>query len=379
MTDRERLLAIMAGKSPDRVPWIPRLSIWYTARRRAGTLPGPYRDMSLTEVEQDLRLGTPARDGVIFRTQMKNVEIDKRRLNDLEERTEYRTPVGTVSTLFRGSDSLRQKGIQDLEVEFMLKRREDYTVVQYILENTEVLPAYEDYAQYEDEIGERGYPMVHCGDCPFHHWMRALAGYENAYFHLHDFPAEVEQLLTVMTQRDREIVWKTITESPAKLILHGVHYSSQMTPPSLFTEYITPYYQELSALLRAHGQTLTLHGDNDTRHILTHIEQAGFGMVECFATHPLVETTLGEARRAWGNRVIIWGGVPSVILEDPYSDEQFEAYMQEVFQTIAPGDAFILGVADNVMPEAKIDRIRRITEMVEQHGAYPIKADATLA
>ncbi|MFV1965685.1 MAG: uroporphyrinogen decarboxylase family protein [Pirellulaceae bacterium] len=372
MTNRERLLAIMAGQTPDRIPWIPRLSIWYTARQRAGTLPTPYRDMSLAEIERDLRVGTPARDGFVYRTEMKNVEVQQHWLNDLEQRTEYRTPVGTVTTLFRGSETLRQKGIQDLEVEFMLKRREDYATVQYILEQTDVIPTYGEYERYETEVGDDGYPMVHCGDCPFHHWMRAWVGYENAYFHLQDFPNEVEQLLAVMTQRDKEIVWKTIADSPAKLILHGVHYSSQMTPPDLFQRYITPYYQEMSALLRSRSQTLTLHGDNDTRHILQHIEQAGFGMVECFATDPLVETTLAEARQAWGDRVIIWGGVPSVILEDPYTDEQFEAYMQDLFRTIAPGNAFILGVADNVMPEAKIERIRRITEMVERHGTYPV-------
>jgi hypothetical protein len=215
--------------------------------------------------------------------------------------------------------------------------------------------------------------MVHCGDCPFHHWMRALVGYEHAYYHLLDYPQEVERLLVVMRQWDEDRAWRVIVESPARLILHGVHFSSQMTPPSVFEQHITPYYQEFSQRLRPHGKTLALHADNDTRHILRHIERAGFGMAECFATWPLVETTLAEARRAWGDRLIIWGGVPSVILEEHYSDEQFEAYLQELFATIAPGNAFILGVADNVMPEANIERIRRITELVNERGTYPIR------
>ena len=77
-----------------------------------------------------------------------------------------------------------------------------------------------------------------------------------------------------------------------------------------------------------------------------------------------------------GNHVIIWGGIPSVILEDPYTDEQFETALEDLFRTIAPGDAFILGVADNVMPGARLDRIRRITQMVEQHGRYPVTPPA---
>ena len=81
---------------------------------------------------------------------------------------------------------------------------------------------------------------------------------------------------------------------------------------------------------------------------------------------------LAEARAAWGDRVIIWGGVPSVILEEPFTEDQFEAYMDDLFRTIAPGSAFILGIADNAMPGTKIERVKRITAMVQQRGAIPI-------
>ena len=37
MTNRQRLLAILDGRPPDRIPWIPRLLIWHTAHRRQGT------------------------------------------------------------------------------------------------------------------------------------------------------------------------------------------------------------------------------------------------------------------------------------------------------------------------------------------------------
>lgn len=372
MTNRERLLAIMSGKPPDRIPWIPRLLLWYNAHKKAGTLPNQYRNWSLRHVEADLRLGTPARDGRIFATQLCNVKMRSHQLDDMRQLYEYITPIGTVTTTFRGSEFLREKQIQDLQIEFMLKRREDYSTVEYILENTQYFPTYDQYEKYEQEVGEDGYPLVSCGDCPFHHWMRALVGYESAYYHLNDYQNEVERLLKLMEQRDRERVWKLIAESPAKLILHGVHFSSQMTPPSIFEQFILPYYRDLSSLLRKHGKTLVLHADNDTSQILHHIEAAGYQMAECFVTYPMVSTTLAEAKEAWGNRVIIWGGVPSVILEDVYSESEFESYMKNLFKDIAPGDAFILGVADNVMPGAKLERLRRITEMVETWGRYPI-------
>jgi len=372
MTNRERILTILDGGMPDRIPWIPRLQIWYDAHRRAGTLPAKYQGLRLREVERRVFGGTAARDGIIYRSQLEGVEVRSHQVDALETVTEYVTSVGTVTTRQRGSAQLRAEGIQDAQTEFMLKERKDYAVVEYLVQHTRYAPAYEEYADYEREIGDDGYPMVNCGDCPFHYWMRALTGYNDAYYHLHDFPHEVERLVATLTDVYRDTIWRYLVESPARLLMHGHHLSSQMTPPTLFARYIEPYYRELTALTRPAGKVIALHGDNDTRQILPHIERAGFGMVECFVTSPMVNTTLAEARKCWGDRVIVWGGVPSVILEEPYTQEQFEQHMDEVFQTVAPGHAFILGIADNAMPGSKIERIEQITQMVAKRGQLPM-------
>jgi uroporphyrinogen-III decarboxylase len=372
MTDRERLLAIMAGQPPDRLPWIPRLLVWHTAHTRLGTLPAEFEDLPLREVERRLGMGAPARDGRIFVAEQ---------TGDVEVRTEsegnsvttyYRTPAGTVSFRHQHSAELERLGLPSLEVEHMAKGPADYAVIEYLAEHTRYQPVYHEYLAYEARIGEDGYPLVGAGDCPFHHFLQRLAGYQNGYYQLHDYPSEVEHLLRTMEEIERERLWPVVANSPARLFVHGVHFDSEMTPPHLFSRYITPYYRDFSELLHRRGKTLAMHADNDSRLILGHLAQAGYDMVETFTTWPQVSCTLEEARQAWGHRMIIWGAVPSVILEDAYSDAQFEAYMRQVFRTMAPGDAFILGVADNIMPGARLERLRRIAEMVEAWGTYPI-------
>jgi hypothetical protein len=80
-------------------------------------------------------------------------------------------------------------------------------------------------------------------------------------------------------------------------------------------------------------------------------------------------------RRAFGGKITIFGGVPSVaLLEESMIEEEFEAHMRGLFAEIAPGDRFILGVSDMVPPDAKWERLVRIAEMVEQWGALPLKA-----
>ena len=92
MTNRERLLAILDGKSPDRIPWIPRMEIWYLAQRLAGTLPAEYQDMRLGEIRRDLGIGNPARTGRVYSTRIRGVDTIVRR-DGLRTTTESSTTI----------------------------------------------------------------------------------------------------------------------------------------------------------------------------------------------------------------------------------------------------------------------------------------------
>ena len=373
MTNRERLLAIMAGQSPDTIPWIPRMEIWYAAQKRRGTLPLKYEGWSLRQIERDLGMGTPARDGRVFRSELRDVETQTRSEGN-DTVTEYHTPLGTVSTRQRRSQVLEQGGISHrLEIEHLIKGPADYAAVEYLVQHTELVPTYDEYLAYEQQIGEDGVPMVSIGVDPMYQILQEYIGYGKAFFHLYDYPDLVAHLLGVINEH-AQVMQRIVLDSPAKLFLCGQHFESMMTPPPLFKKYMLPYYRPLAERLNERGQVLACHADADTSLLLGLIKEAGFDMAECFVTAPMVSVTLSQAREAFGKDVIIWGGIPSVMLCDPIGDQEFETYMVDLFRTIAPGDAFILGVADNVMAEAKLERIERIGEMVGQYGRYPVRA-----
>ena len=49
-THKERILAAARGESVDRIPFVPRLDIWYNANKYAGTLPEAYEDSSMDDI-----------------------------------------------------------------------------------------------------------------------------------------------------------------------------------------------------------------------------------------------------------------------------------------------------------------------------------------
>jgi hypothetical protein len=253
----------------------------------------------------------------------------------------------------------------------MIRGPADYAVVEYMIEHTEIVPTYEEYLVYEAEIGEDGVPLVSIGADPMYRVMREFIGYNGVFFHLQDYPEQFRHLLGVLKEQ-AEVIQQVTLASPAKLILHGEHFDSQMTPPYLFREYMLPHFRSFATRLHERGKVLACHADADTSLLLGLIVEAGFDMAECFVTAPMVPLTLARARAVLGTEVIIWGGIPSVMLCDPVTDAVFERYMRELFRTIAPGDAFILGVADNVMAEAKVERVERVSEMVQTLGRYSL-------
>lgn len=366
MTNRERILSIIAGKRPDKIPWIPRLEIWYKFHKNSGTLPDKYRDWELCDIERDLGMGTPARNASAFSVYMEGVET-KSHSKGNETLIEYITPVGTVSTRHVVVEKLHKAGMSSYETEHLIKRPEDYGVVEYIIEHTGYKSTYDEYISYDEEVGDDGLPMVNMGACPIHKLMREYLGYEKAIFEMIDHPNRFERLLKVLTDHMKEM-HKIVADSPAKMIMHGEHFDSMITPPPLFEEYFKPYFQEFSELLHSKGKILVCHADADSSMLLDLIRDSGFDMAEVFTTAPMVPCTMSQAKEAWGSDVIIWGGIPSVILCEPVSDDYFENFMLDLFRTVSPGDSFILGVADNVMPETKFERLARIGDMVEEYG-----------
>ena len=80
--------------------------------------------------------------------------------------------------------------------EHVIKRPEDYRVVGYIFENLEVLPKFEDFTQWQNQIGEDGLPvtMVAGGASPMHHIQRDLLDATAFYYHYEDYQREMRGL-----------------------------------------------------------------------------------------------------------------------------------------------------------------------------------------
>ncbi len=399
MTGRDRILAAIHGEAKGRLPWTPRLDLWYRAHLRSGTLPDKWAAASIWDIIR-------AVGGLVYypniptwREKLTGVEIVEKvdgRITHVDQPmtfsfsgrdiwglgdqwgretvTEYHTPKGQVSTKHVWLDDMRSGGVQAPQLqEHMIKSIEDYPVVEYLLEHTEYSPDYGVILEVMRETGDDGVIIGGAGWSPIHSLMYDYIGYNDCFYHMADYPQEFERLLQVIKERTWEVK-QIAARSPSEILMIDCNWSDAITSPPLFRKYFVPILQELVELMHNHGKLTTCHVDGDMKRLFELFLETGVDVAEAVAPHPLCNYTLAEARGVLGSRMTIWGGIPTPLFTIAFSDEQFDEYVRAVFRTIAPGDHFILAMGDNIPADGVFERAFRVSKLVEELGDLPISS-----
>ncbi len=403
MTQKERIIAVLRRQKVDKIPFAPRIDLWYNYHKRKGTLPKEYQNCSIWDILREVGGVVWNKDGQFYLEKMRDFQMevhfcDTRTKNEVFPRhkdvllggyvsledipvsfvqnsainkgdilIKYLTPVGEVSTKFIHSSSLLEADIAPYQKEHLIKQVDDYKVAEYIVENTELVPNYNDILRAQEQIGEEGIVSGRSAYCPMHQIMRYYLGYEKFCYELYDHPKEIEHFLEVFTEERREIV-RLAAESPTEFVRSGGNWDSSIISPSLFKKYFAPYFREFSEALHPKCKILGAHTDGEMKGLLRVFLDSGIDVAEAFTPYPMTECTLSKARKVWQDKVIIWGGIPTTILSRDISDRKFEDYMRNLFKEISPRNNFILGMGDNTPVDVKFERLFQIKEMIDIYG-----------
>jgi len=393
MTYREKMLAALEGRPTDGIPFVPRLDLWYAANRYNGTLPEKYRKATLPQILEDLDVGwhTVSADRFDYDD---SLDIVDRALGIWRVRTkphypkfrevkrniayegdtttvEYLTPFGPVRTKTLYDESMRQAGISLSHVsEHAIKGVADYEAVGYLFEQAEVHPNYEGIVRLREAVGDRGLIVATAsmGASAMHHILHELMPYDRFFFDYHDHPEELARLAERMTPYIERVIDVAIA-SPADIIQSGTNYDTQITWPPFFEKHILPAVAATADKCHAAGKFLLNHTDGENRGLLPFYLAGHIDIADAICPAPMTSLTLGEIRAAFAGRITIWGGIPSVaVLEDSMSDDEFDAYLDDLFVQMGTGDHLILSIADTAPPAMKFSRLERIAKMARDFG-----------
>ena len=397
MTGKDRILAVLRGEPTDVLPFVPRLDIWYNANSKAGTLPERYKNASLRDIADDLGWGCHAiipnfadfrgDDGDLdvglglydlkcnpYRIILHNVK--RTWVRDPSAGTlsvEYDTPKGKLRTKVVYTQSMRDAGITLYVIrEHAVKTMDDYPAMAFLLNNAEVVPAYDDYCRFREEyVGDRGVAVCLSAmfASPGHYLIKELMRLDDFYYEMADNPDEMDAFVEEIRPFWSRL-FQCAVNSPAEVILSGANYDSSITSPSMFRRYITDELKQQSSLLHAQGRFLATHTDGENTGLMEEYKKAGIDVSDSFCPSPMTRVSLAEARSIFaGSGITIWGGIPSIaVLEDVMSDRDFYVLVDRTMQDIGRGDHILFSVADTVPPAAKFDRLLHISRMCREFG-----------
>jgi hypothetical protein len=390
MSIRERVDAVLSGRKTDRLPFLDRLENWHRCHTRAGTLPAQYASLSLPQIYRAVGMGQQ-KFVVPYGLRLRGVEVIASFDGEITYReaepvlesfpgmwdvvaadrpgvtvTRLLTPAGKLAVRHEVLPETVAMGAEPYLREHLIKEEADYRTVEYILERAELVPQFEKLTAAEGLVGEAGYavPLVH--RIPFQQVLLEYLGELRLFYALHDDPGPVHRLLVLLDEQVRHILYG-LAGLPASYVEFPDNLHGGMTNPRLFARYCLPDLQRYTELLHEQGKKAGSHTDGDVGPLLALLRESGLDVCESISPYPLTTSTLEGIWEAWRGGPIIWGGIPSPILEEERMDEaSFRRFISDLLQLVGSGP-IVLGVGDLVMGNNSIERVKYIAEQVEAH------------
>ncbi len=391
MTDRERILAAVRGDPVDRMPWVPRLEFWYRGRLRKGTLPENLRGLTLHEVADQLGVGHygVVPDFLDSRDDPPNADrtlglyspqvaphtwtfdgVERRSWQEGHETVvEYRTSAGTLRTAHLMTEEMKDAGTS---VEWITRHAiegpGDFEIVGEIFSRLRVVPQYAGYLARREQMGDKGIVVgfIHGAACPMHHIMKELMKEEQFFYAMADYPEKVAALAERMAPF-YEGIRQAAADSPAEVVHLGGNYDDSITYPRFFAQHILPALREYGEQVHRKGKYLLTHTDGENRRLFPLYREAGFDVADSVCPYPMTQCRLEDVRAGFGDRIAIWGGIPSVLLcSDSASWEDFRSFIDNLLARYGHDTRFILGVSDMVTVDCEWERLGYITEQVNR-------------
>jgi uroporphyrinogen decarboxylase len=384
MTSRERLLAALAGGTPDRLPATTHHVMPYFLERYMGGMSAqaffdrygldailwtvPHRpDASQGEYPD------PSQGEIGFlesrRVSAAHWRIESEALPAHEHpTTRYRfvTPKGTLTTVLQSDEHTTWV------TERLIKHKKDIDLIgEYV---TAPLCDVEAVNLAAETFGDRGIVRGHicCFDvfgqpgC----WQDAacLVGVERLILETYDDPAWVHELLGILQRRKKTFVRSLKGARYDLLELGGGSASSTVISPKLFDRFVAPYDSELIRLAHEAGQRIVYHTCGGMMPLLEQIAGMQPDAMETFTPPGMGgDVDLAQAKRRIGDRVCMIGGFDQFHYLANCTPAETRAAVRRCFEDAGQGGGYILCPSDHffdadpALIEAFADEARRCT------------------
>jgi hypothetical protein len=366
MTERDRVLTLLAGGRPDRVPWFGDLDYWATALIGRGQKPAGFKESdAYIDWHRDLRVGFYLQGYFPFKTVIEDCRVTEWR-DGTARRRRIETPRGALTETW----TWLPESFAEAPTEHLVKSAADLPAYRWLFEHTRFDPDYAFAAKRLGQVGGTGVVLCYLPKSPFMQMVALDAGIAAVAEIDADAPDELAATLAaVRSAHDRAA--RIAVDSPAEVLMIPENLSSEVVGPRFYELAMRDYHESWCREIAAAGKHSCVHLDGTLKGLLRQVCSAGFTFVEAMTPAPVGDLEV-ERWAEWrgGARTVLWGGLPGVYFTDKVPDAEFDRHVAAVLRVMRSEPRYVLGVADQVPPDALDRRVRRVAELVDTHGRY---------
>lgn len=383
MTNRERILAILKKEKPDYVPWCGDLAYWIDYLLKDNKMPEQYMKKStqrqsvmneglasafvgegLQTLHRDLDVGFYLQGYFPFTTRYEGVKVTETVDSDYRV-TRIETPYGNLKEVWQYTKQTYSWAPQ----EHLLKTYKDLEAFKYLYEHTYYEPDYALAERRREIIGDNGVVLCYLPKSPFMETVALRAGIEATIYMKLDAPDLFEEVMALMEKKHDEAAMIAL-HSPAECLMIPENITSEVVGKDNYENYMRGYQEKWVNRIREAGKYSFVHLDGTMKGLIRELSSAGFDVLEALTPEPVGDIAIEDLHQWVKDDTIIWGGIPGGLFSDQVSDEDFDAHVIRVLKVMTKEPRYVLGVADQVVPHARFDRIKRVSELVKQYGKY---------
>ena len=254
MNQRERVLSVLNGEKPDRVPWFADLDYYTTALIKRGERSDDFKtSREYIEWHKELRAGFylqgyfPFKEIIAVCTVREWKEGNKR-FRSIE------TPNGTLSESWQWSDLT----YSEAPVERLVKTANDLPAYRFLFEHTRYEPEYELALERRELVNDIGVVLCYTPRSPFMHLTAIDAGIENIMGIYMEAPDAFAETLAIMKKTFDNAV-EIAAGSPAEILMIPENLSSEVVGPNFFERFMKEYQSDWVERIHGAGKFSTIH------------------------------------------------------------------------------------------------------------------------
>jgi len=379
---RTHFFSVMEGGKPRNMPFFPDITDWYVANRtphgqdrpygpgdfipddvpfhkQRGTIPEKYKDWTLFDFYRNFDWGFHVHISDWFRIRFSGGVERRTWIDGRKQYIQLVTPKGSLTRVdLHSSEGLWARS------EFFVKSVKDLDIMQYVVEHTHYVPAFENVLELRRQMGDWGQGDLAIFRSPFGKLVQEYMGFENVIYAMTDDLDAMVRFMAVLEVKDLELI-EIATRAPERVVIISDHADENLIAPPYWRDYCCPFYRKACDILHKSGKFVSTHLDGNFKGFFPFLAQSGFDLLDGCTPAPMFNYEVEELAAAMPAGMKAFCGVPSTMFCRKMPTVQLLDMADRIMESLQGRG--IINVGDILPPDGDIEQVVALGEHVRRH------------